>query len=211
MRSPVQIWISAPAQGPQRVHTVGLTYRGIAQLVEQRSPKPRAEGSNPSTPASEYRVSALDTRYFYVQNGLTTLNFTLIGTKYPYFTATARRDCLLPAGLLLCFLFNAGFKESLHPVCAVALHLFGGVDVPLQGEGGCGMAHIGLYGFHIVAVYKGQCGVGMPLRYNYDKPEKPRRIKGFEVFSLSFSSFSKPKNHTEISRIAGGVSLTTNE
>ena len=52
---------------------------------------------------------------------------------------------------------------------------------------------------------------GVPLRYNYDKPEKPRRIKGFEVFSLSFSSFSKPKNHTEISRIAGGVSLTTNE
>ena len=26
-------------------------YRGIAQLVEQRSPKPRAEGSNPSAPA----------------------------------------------------------------------------------------------------------------------------------------------------------------
>ena len=51
----------------------------------------------------------------------------------------------------------------------------------------------------------------MPLRYNYDKPEKPRRIKGFEVFSLIFSSFSKPKNHTEISRITGGVSLTTNE
>ena len=51
----------------------------------------------------------------------------------------------------------------------------------------------------------------MPLRYNYDKPEKPRRIKGFEVFSLVFSSFFKPKNHTERSRIAGGVSLTTNE
>ena len=51
----------------------------------------------------------------------------------------------------------------------------------------------------------------MPLRYNYDKPEKPRRIEGFEVFSLFFSSFSKPKNHTEISRIMGGVSLTTNE
>lgn len=51
----------------------------------------------------------------------------------------------------------------------------------------------------------------VPLRYNYDKPEKPRRIKGFEVFSLVFSSFSKPKNHTERSRIIGGVSLTTNE
>ena len=56
-----------------------------------------------------------------------------------------------------------------------------------------------------------QTCAAMPLRYNYDKPEKPRRIKGFEVFSLIFSSFSKPKNHTEISRIAGGVSLTTNE
>ena len=55
------------------------------------------------------------------------------------------------------------------------------------------------------------CRAGVPLRYNYDKPEKPRRIKGFEVFSLVFSSFSKPKNHTEISRIIGGVSLTTNE
>ena len=51
----------------------------------------------------------------------------------------------------------------------------------------------------------------VPLRYNYDKPEKPRRIKGFEAFSLVFSSFSKPKNHTEISRIIGGVLLTTNE
>ena len=28
-----------------------FSYRGIAQLVEQRSPKPRAEGSNPSAPA----------------------------------------------------------------------------------------------------------------------------------------------------------------
>ena len=64
-------------------------------------------------------------------------------------------------------------------------------------------------GIHVVC--EEQRGMAMPLRYNYDKPEKPRRIKGFEVFSLIFSSFSKPKNHTEISRIAGGVSLTTNE
>lgn len=53
----------------------------------------------------------------------------------------------------------------------------------------------------ISTVFKQKRGTCMPLRYNYDKPEKPRRIKGFEVFSLVFSSFSKPKNHTEISRI----------
>ena len=68
------------------------------------------------------------------------------------------------------------------------------------GDGDGGEAH-----------FDEQRNVRVPLRYNYDKPEKPRRIKGFEVFSLIFSSFSKPKNHTEISRIAGGVSLTTNE
>lgn len=65
--------------------------------------------------------------------------------------------------------------------------------------------------FHGHVVCQQQRGATVPLRYNYDKPEKPRRIKGFEVFSLVFSSFSKPKNHTEISRIIGGVSLTTNE
>ena len=64
---------------------------------------------------------------------------------------------------------------------------------------------------NVDTVLEGHGGKSMPLRYNYDKPEKPRRIKGFEVFSLVFSSFSKPKNHTEISRIIGGVSLTTNE
>ena len=67
------------------------------------------------------------------------------------------------------------------------------------------------YGLDVHAVLQCQRCEGVPLRYNYDKPEKPRRIKGFEVFSLVFSSFSKPKNHTEISRIIGGVSLTTNE
>ena len=35
-------WVRVP-EGPP--------YRGIAQLVEQRSPKPRAEGSSPSAPA----------------------------------------------------------------------------------------------------------------------------------------------------------------
>ena len=38
-----------------------------------------------------------------------------------------------------------------------------------------------------------ETGTAMPLRYNYDKPEKPRRIKGFEVFSLVFHPFPNRK------------------
>ena len=87
----------------------------------------------------------------------------------------------------------------------------GHMGVGVQGEPGAVVAQHAGDGFHIHSVLQGQGCESVPLRYNYDKPEKPRRIKGFEVFSLIFSSFSKPKNHTEISRIAGGVSLTTNE
>ena len=74
------------------------------------------------------------------------------------------------------------------------------------------MSSVALHCLDVTAAdFEFHAGAAVPLRYNYDKPEKPRRIKGFEVFSLVFSSFSKPKNHTEISRIIGGVSLTTNE
>ena len=87
----------------------------------------------------------------------------------------------------------------------------GRMDVHLQRGLHIGVSQNFRQGFDIHAALNAARGEGMPLRYNYDKPEKPRRIKGFEVFSLVFSSFSKPKNHTEISRIIGGVSLTTNE
>ena len=83
------------------------------------------------------------------------------------------------------------------------------IDVGCGREGAVSEPDLNL--FHGDSFAEKQAGTSMPLRYNYDKPEKPRRIKGFEVFSLVFSSFSKPKNHTEISRIVGGVSLTTNE
>lgn len=83
------------------------------------------------------------------------------------------------------------------------------VDVRRGADVAVAQPFLDLLHGHVVG--KQQRGAAVPLRYNYDKPEKPRRIKGFEVFSLVFSSFSKPKNHTEISRIIGGVSLTTNE
>ena len=85
------------------------------------------------------------------------------------------------------------------------------MGVGVQGEPGTVVAQHPGHRLYVHSILEGQGSEGMPLRYNYDKPEKPRRIKGFEVFSLIFSSFSKPKNHTEISRITGGVSLTTNE
>ena len=41
-------------------------HRGIAQLVEQRSPKPRAEGSSPSAPAKNREASIVLASLFFV-------------------------------------------------------------------------------------------------------------------------------------------------
>ena len=101
------------------------------------------------------------------------------------------------------YLFHCLCRGELGPGVQV------GVDVGGRAEIAVPQPLLNL--LHGNAVFQQQAGAAVPLRYNYDKPEKPRRIKGFEVFSLVFSSFSKPKNHTEISRIIGGVSLTTNE
>ena len=91
---------------------------------------------------------------------------------------------------------------------AITLRSAGEMAVDICGHLDVRVAQPLLHVFQAVALRQQHAGAGVPLQYNYDKPEKPRRIKGFEVFSLVFSSFSKPKNHTEISRIIGGVSLT---
>ena len=114
---------------------------------------------------------------------------------------------------------SSGAPVLLHHLCHEIAHLFGcaflhlarDVGVGAEREAGIEVTKHTRYRFHVHAILQRQGCECVPLRYNYDKPEKPRRIKGFEVFSLVFSSFSKPKNHTEISRIIGGVSLTTNE
>ena len=45
-----------------------ISYRGIAQLVEQRSPKPRAVSSSLTTPATLETAQTLRLSRFYVIN-----------------------------------------------------------------------------------------------------------------------------------------------
>ena len=67
------------------------------------------------------------------------------------------------------------------------------MGVGVQREGGVGVAQDTGQCLGVHAAGKGMGGEGVPLRYNYDKPEKPRRIKGFEVFSLVFHPFPNRK------------------
>ena len=67
------------------------------------------------------------------------------------------------------------------------------MGISVQGESCREVAQHAGDGLDIHAILQGEGRECMPLRYNYDKPEKPRRIKGFEVFSLVFHPFPNRK------------------
>ena len=48
------------------------------------------------------------------------------------------------------------------------------------------MPQVLLYGFDVIACLQAVHGKGVPLRYNYDKPEESRNIKGFQGFKPDF-------------------------
>ena len=60
------------------------------------------------------------------------------------------------------------------------------------------MTQIFLHGFHIIAILEGEDGEGMPLRYNYDKPEKPRISRVFGYLARFFILFQTEKSSHEV-------------
>ena len=66
-RSRVQV----PEGPPRSFGRSHILYRGIAQLVEQRSPKPRAQGSSPCAPAKKKAKSNFDLDFFICAAGTT--------------------------------------------------------------------------------------------------------------------------------------------
>ena len=65
------------------------------------------------------------------------------------------------------------------------------------------------HGFYIHAVLQRHRCEGVPLRYNYDKPEKPPYIKGFRLSGKVFHPFPNRKIEPRSSYIVGGVIVTT--
>ena len=52
--------------------------------------------------------------------------------------------------------------------------------------------------FGVHAAGKGMCGKGMPLRYNYDKPEKTRISRVFGYLARFFILFQTEKSSREV-------------
>ena len=79
-----------------------------------------------------------------------------------------------------------------------ALHVIGDVGVDVQRGGRRHMTQHGGERFHIHAVFQRQRREGMPLRYNYDKPEKPRISRVFGYLARFFILFQTEKSSREV-------------
>ena len=85
-----------------------------------------------------------------------------------------------------------------HRLRCLLLRRCSHMGVSIQREPGREVAQHTRHGFHIHAVLEGQCGERMPLRYNYDKPEKPRISRVFGYLARFFILFQTEKSSREV-------------
>ena len=78
------------------------------------------------------------------------------------------------------------------------LHGAGDVAVDIDGSRRGDMSDDGGERFHVHTVLQRGGGEGMPLRYNYDKPEKPRISRVFGYLARFFILFQTEKSSREV-------------
>ena len=72
------------------------------------------------------------------------------------------------------------------------------MSVGVQREACRKMSQHARYGFDVHTVLQSQRCEGVPLRYNYDKPEKPRISRVFGYLARFFILFQTEKSSREV-------------
>ena len=88
--------------------------------------------------------------------------------------------------------------EIAHLFCGTSLHLPRGVRVGAERKAGVIVTQHRGYCFDIYTVLQCQGGTRVPLRYNYDKPEKPRISRVFGYLARFFILFQTEKSSREV-------------
>lgn len=116
----------------------------------------------------------------------------MIAWIVPFFAEKRQgRGCFSSAPLAL-------FQRICHPVQGGGVVLIQQVGVDLARGGGGGVAQ-GLADVEQGrALGGGHGGEGVPLRYNYDKPEKPRISRVFGYLARFFILFQTEKSSREV-------------
>ena len=86
----------------------------------------------------------------------------------------------------------------MHRLRAGDIAAVDGVGIVAQGCIRAGMAQAMGDGYYVYIVGEQDCGVTMPLRYNYDKPEKPRISRVFGYLARFFILFQTEKSSREV-------------
>ena len=90
------------------------------------------------------------------------------------------------------------FHKATDFLRRASLHIVGDVRVGVQSEPGTEVAQHTGQGFHIHAAGDGHGRECVPLRYNYDKPEKPRISRVFGYQARFFILFQHEKSSREV-------------
>jgi len=88
--------------------------------------------------------------------------------------------------------------EAAHFLCGLLLHLPCDVGVGAEGETRVVVPEHTADGFDVHPVLECQGRERMPLRYNYDKPEKPRISRVFGYLARFFILFQTEKSSREV-------------
>ena len=113
------------------------------------------------------------------------------------------RNHLAPALLRRVGRFRRGrcrsrFHEAADFLCRTSLHIVSDVRIGVQGKSGTEVAQHTGQGFHIYAAGDGHGRECVPLRYNYDKPGKPRISRVFGYQARFFILFQPEKSSREV-------------
>ena len=88
--------------------------------------------------------------------------------------------------------------EVAHRLCGLVLLLPRSVGVGAECKSGVIVAEHTADGFDVHTILQCQRCEGMPLRYNYDKPEKPRISRVFGYLARFFILFQTEKSSREV-------------
>ena len=95
-------------------------------------------------------------------------------------------------------LTHSPLDECLHPVCRLLAHFLRHMAVNVEGKARGSMSEVALNGLDVITALQRYNGVAMPLRYNYDKPEKPRISRVFGYLARFFILFQTEKSSREV-------------
>ena len=106
--------------------------------------------------------------------------------------------CLLSGIFASFFCLHDLRHEAAHGLCGFVLLLPRSVGVGAEGEARVVVAEHTADGFDVHPILQCQRCEGMPLRYNYDKPEKPRISRVFGYLARFFILFQTEKSSREV-------------